>query len=182
MDVDEINTLTVINPNAKMADTSNTLDLNETSNYRTSDELSYGENNVQFGESNFAKSKRTTKVILKLTTFTTLLLVAVATGSFVFNSFLGNDPVIENFDSCYRIEDLNFIYSFDMTIDKSYLTMEIFEGVVILPTTYDFKESGTYEGSIPLKEHSHYTVKFISTNGFDYSKELKNYELVFSTN
>ena len=36
--------------------------------------------------------------------------------------------------------------------------------------------------SVNLKEHSHYTVKFISTNGFDYSKELKNYELVFSTN
>ena len=182
MPISEINDLTVLNPNAKMGDTSNNSDYRETSNYKTSDELSYGENNVQYGESQYAKSKRVGKTVVKVLTVSTILIIAIASGTYVFNNFFGDDPVIENFDSCYRIEDLTFFYTFEMTIDRSYLTMKVFDTGVILPETYDFKASGTYEGSVSLREHTHYTVKFISTNGFDYSKELKNYELVFSTN
>ena len=172
MDIAEINNLTVTNPNANHKDVSN---------YKTSDELSYGENNVQYGESTFAKSKRTTKVVTKMTTFLALLIAAIASGSYVFNSFLGADPVIENFDECYHVEDLNFVYTFEITIEHSYLTMEVYDEVAILPDTVEFKESGTYEGSVVLRENSHYTVKFISTNGFDYSSELKKYQITFNT-
>ncbi len=172
MEINEINSLSVSNPNSSLIDVAN---------YRTSDELSYGENNVQFGESDFAKSKRTTKVLTKMTAFLALLIAAIASGSYVINSFLGADPVIENFSECYTVEDLNFVYTFDITIENSYLTMEIYDGGVILPEKVEFLESGIYEGSIPLNENTHYTIKFISTNGFDYSNELKNYRITFDT-
>lgn len=172
IDIAEINNISVSNPNANHKDVSN---------FKTSDELSYGENNVQYGESDFAKSKRTTKVVTKMTAFLALLIAAIASGSYIINSFLGSDPVIENFEECYRVEDLNFVYSFDITIDNSYLTMEMYDSGVILPDRVEFKETGVYEGSVPLKENTHYVVKFISTNGFDYSNEIKKYQISFDT-
>lgn len=172
MEINEINTLTVANPNASLKDVAN---------FKTSDELFYGENNVQFGESEYAKRKRTTKIVTKLTAFTALLITAIASGSYIINSFLGADPVIENFSEGYVVNDLTFSYSFTITIENSYLTMEVFDSGVILPDVIYFQSSGTYQGEISLNPETDYVIKFISTNGFDYSSELSKYRITFTT-
>ena len=173
MVINEINNLVVSNPNVALKDVAN---------FKTSDELSYGENNVQFGESEYAKRKRVTKVVTKLTAFTALLITAIASGSYLFNSFLGADPIIENFSEGYSVNDLTFSYSFTITIENSYLTMEVYDSGIILPDVIYFHTSGTYEGEISLNPETDYVIKFVSTNGFDYSSELSKYRIMFSTN
>lgn len=165
----EINTLTVSNPNASLRDNAN---------YQTSDELNVGENNVQYGESKFARNKRVGKTVAKLTAFTALLITAVATGSLVFNSFLGKNPVINNISDSYVVEDNTFKYSFDITIEQTVLSMNILHNAFLVDVI-QFTSTGVYEGEIPLAGGT-YEMKFIATNNFDYSSEISAYRITFS--
>ena len=155
MEINEINTLTLSNPNANLKDIAN---------YQTSDELDVGENNVQYGESKFARNKR---------------IAALASGSFIVNSFLGSDPIVSNIKESYVIEDGLFKYEFDVKIDQTVLDMHVFRFATLIEEV-SFNKSGVYSGEISVNESGEYTVKFISTNGFDYSKEIESYRITFT--
>lgn len=170
MEINEINTLTLSNPNANLKDIAN---------YQTSDELDVGENNVQYGESKFARNKRIGKTVAKITAFTALLITALASGSYIVNSFLGSDPIVSNIKESYVIEDGLFKYEFDVKIDQTVLDMHVFRFATLIEEV-SFKESGVYSGEISVSETGEYTVKFISTNGFDYSKEIESYRITFT--
>ena len=169
MEINEINTLTLSNPNAFLRDNAN---------YQTSDELNVGENNVQYGESKFARNKRIGKTVAKVTAFTALLITALASGSYIVNSFLGSDPTISNVSESYVVEDNLFKYEFDVTIEQTVLDMHVFRFAALIEEV-SFNKSGVYSGEISVEEAGEYTVKFISTNGFDYSKEIESYRITF---
>ena len=168
--VNELNNLSVSNPNASIRDISN---------YQTCDELNVGENNVQYGESKFARNKRKAKTASKVISFTTLLVAAVATGSLIVNAYLGEAPTIKDFETSYVIEDDTFKYNFDVTIDKITINMNVYLNDIIIDS-YPFNQSGIYQGEVHFEASGKYDIKFISTNSFDYHSEIEKYHISYT--
>lgn len=169
----EINEINLLNGNNNPIVT---LDVN---NNFTSDELAINENNSVIEGTKYAAAKRNSKAS-KTVSIITLSMTALLAGSFMMNSFIGSDPVINNFSESYFVEGNIFSYNFDITISSSTLIMKINGGKVELENI-KFSNSGVYKNSIELEYNTEYKVKFYSSNGFDYSKEITNYGFSFKT-
>lgn len=146
-------------------------------NLKRSDELDIGENNVLKGESYYARNKRiskSSKIVLLTLSITAML---TGGGAFISNSILGKEPIINNFDNFYHIENNEFYYSIDVTIDKSKLVMEIMRDDIIYILNMD--TSDIYSGSVSL-DSGKYTITFVNTNYFDYKKVMEKYTTTFT--
>jgi hypothetical protein len=169
----EINELNLFNGN------NNQIATLDTNNLFISDELAVDEKNNVIDGTKYAADKRSSKAS-KAISFVALSMTALLAGSLMLNSFIGSDPVINNFAHSYSVEGNMFNYSFDVTISSSTLIMKISGGTVELDKI-KFNKTGVYEDSIELEYNSEYMVKFYSSNGFDYTKEIANYGFSFKT-
>ncbi len=152
-----------------------TIPLNPNNSF-TSDELLLNETNSTV--STYALNKRIKKSKTKGKVAITVS-VSIFTGAVsMSNSLLGADPVINNFENSYSIQEQTFSYNFDIKIEKTMLKMNIFYADSSVYSVI-FKQTGTYKEDVLLEKKGKYNVKFYSTNSFDYEKELTKYSFNF---
>ena len=152
-----------------------TIPLNPNNSF-TSDELTASETNGAV--TTYALNKRIKKGKTKGKVAITLS-VSIFTGAVsMSNSILGADPVINNFENSYSIEEQTFSYNFDIKIEKTMLKMNIFYADSSVYSII-FKQTGTYKEDVLLEKKGKYTAKFYSTNSFDYEKEITKYSFDF---
>lgn len=138
------------------------------SNSNTSDEL-----NIVDQDTNYAKRKRTSKIVnISIITISSLAALLVG-GSLISNAFI-KDPIISvsKYDKYYQLEGLKLNYSFVVKneSDLSFI-MKIEENNNII-YTLDVRKALEYEGSVDLKINTDYKIYFNATNNFDYSRTL----------
>lgn len=151
------------------------LDVN---NSQLSDELNVDElNSNPFGNS-FANSKRVSSIFSKVTIFSSLSVTLISGSFYISNSLVKNDPLINNFNESFVLENNVLKYTLDISLNDTYLELRITNNEEnIYKET--FKESKIYEASIELIYGYDYVVNFYSTNEVDYEKLLDQYTLTY---
>lgn len=147
-------------------------------NISTSDELTAPEIYSADGDSKYAIKRRKSKLSKTTVTLLTISVSAVAGGTVLTNVFIGDAPVINNFDSCYEVVEQTFKYNLDITVKVAKLEMSLNSKEATLQD-YVFDSTGVFTGEYALPSSGTYEVKFYSTNLFDYKSELKQYYITF---
>ena len=102
----------------------------------------------------------------------TITAAALLTGTVVANVYLGKLPKLENLE--YVVDGNNINYEFDI-INKGrmYITLEVYDEQKNNLFTLDVTKEDKYQGTIDeLLYETNYIFKIVSTNKFDYKKNL----------
>ena len=148
-------------------------------NISTSDELSSPEIYSSDLDTKYAIKKRKTKLSKTAIITLTLSASAVSGGVLISNAFIGAQPVINNFDTCYEVVEQTFKYNLDIEITNAKLEMSVLKGEELIKD-FVFDSTGVFTGEVELPEPNDYQVKFYSTNLFDYKNELVGYHITFT--
>ena len=169
MEINELNNLNTDNL------ATNSMDVK---NYNPSDELNIGENNYDYGESLYAKKKRTSKVIKVVATTFAIGVTTLLGGTLITNLFNSSEESIEEVSNVEHEEDKALKISYDINNSKDLSIFLIIQNGEDEVYRHDSSKTDHYDYSIELTEDVMYTAKFV---GFDNDKQIdySNYSFSF---
>ncbi len=102
----------------------------------------------------------------------TITAAALLTGTVISNVFLGKLPKLDNLE--YVVEGNTVNYEFDIVNKgRMYVTLEVYDENKNNVFTLDVTEENSYQGTVDeLLYDTNYVFKIVSTNRFDYKKNL----------
>ncbi len=147
-------------------------------NFNVSDETNVGENNYDFGESEYIKNKRKLKIIKRVSTTAIVTISVAAGGTSIANLLNGNPVTVNSFN--HEIKSNVFHYDLDIKIDKQKCVVEITNDSNVVYTTI-YESTGTYNNDVILDFGKEYTFDLYSSNMFDLKTKLSKYSFSFQT-